>query len=128
MCATGHPGRRPARRSAGCDHRPRRRRGRASTLIRGAAVLTGVSAILPHAGNRFQDKVSGAVFIGNAFGKRMGSTQVNELGEIETPILLTSTLGVPCAADVLPDYMLALPGAAAVRSINPLVAEKNDAT
>jgi len=87
-----------------------------------------VSAILPHAGNRFQDKVSGAVFIGNAFGKRMGSTQVNELGEIETPILLTSTLGVPCAADVLPDYMLALPGAAAVRSINPLVAEKNDAT
>ena len=97
-----------------------------TTLIRGAAIRTGVTAILPHAGNMFQEKVPGAVFIGNAFGKLMGSTQVNELGEIETPILLTSTLDVPRAADALLDYMLALPGNAAVRSINPLVAETND--
>ncbi|MGE3806416.1 MAG: P1 family peptidase, partial [Gemmataceae bacterium] len=71
-------------------------------------------------------KVPGAVFVGNGFGKLMGSTQVNELGEIETPILLTSTLNVPRVADALLDYMLALPGNEDVRSINPLVAETND--
>ena len=68
----------------------------------------------------------GAVFIGNAFGKLAGSTQVNELGEIETPILLTSTLNVPRVADSVIDYMLALPGNEDVQSINPLVAETND--
>ena len=96
------------------------------TLIRGDNVRTGVTAILPHNGNLFREKVPGAVFIGNAFGKLAGSTQVNELGEIETPILLTSTLNVPRIADALIDYMLALPGNEDVQSINPLVAETND--
>ncbi len=97
-----------------------------ATLIRGDDVRTGVTAVLPHAGNLFREKVPGAVFIGNAFGKLAGSTQVNELGEIETPILLTSTLNVPRVADALIDYMLALEGNQDVRSINPLVAETND--
>jgi len=70
--------------------------------------------------------VPGAVFVGNAFGKLAGSTQVNELGEIETPILLTSTLSVPRVADAVIDYMLALPGNENVQSINPLVGETND--
>jgi len=97
-----------------------------ATVQRGEAVRTGVTAILPHGGNLFQEKVSGAVFVGNGFGKLMGSTQVNELGEIETPILLTSTLNVPRVADALLDYMLAQPGNESVRSVNPLVAETND--
>ena len=82
--------------------------------------------ILPHGGNLFREKVPGAVFIGNAFGKLAGSTQVNELGEIETPIMLTSTLNVPRVADATMDYMLALPGNESVQSINPLVGETND--
>ncbi len=97
-----------------------------TTLIQGDNIRTGVTAILPHPGNLFQEKVPGAVFIGNAFGKLAGSTQVNELGEIETPILLTSTLSVPRVADALIDYMLALPGNEDVESINPLVGETND--
>ena len=97
-----------------------------ATVIRGQNVRTGVTAVLPHPGNLFQEKVPGAVFIGNAFGKLMGSTQVNELGEIETPILLTSTLNVPRVADALIDYMLGLEGNAEVQSVNPLVAETND--
>ena len=97
-----------------------------TTVIRGANVRTGVTAILPHGGNIFQEKVPGAVFVGNGFGKLMGSTQVNELGEIETPILLTSTLSVPRVGDFLLDYLLALPGNENVQSINPLVAETND--
>ena len=97
-----------------------------ATLIRGEDVRTGVTAILPHSGNLFREKVPGAVFIGNAFGKLAGSTQVNELGEIETPILLTSTLNVPRVADALLDYLLELPENANVRSINPLVGETND--
>ena len=97
-----------------------------TTLIRGDNVRTGVTAILPHSGNLFQEKVPGAVFVGNGFGKLAGSTQVNELGEIETPILLTSTLSVPRVADFVMDYMLALPGNEQVQSINPLVAETND--
>lgn len=96
------------------------------TIIRGENIRTGVTAILPHGGNLFQEKVPGAVFVGNGFGKLAGSTQVNELGEIETPILLTSTLSVPRVADYLIDYMLALPGNESVQSINPLVAETND--
>jgi len=97
-----------------------------TTLRVGDTVRTGVTAILPHEGNLFREKVPGAVFVGNGFGKLAGSTQVNELGEIETPILLTSTLNVPRVADALIDYMLALPGNEYVRSINPLVAETND--
>jgi len=97
-----------------------------ATLNRGADIRTGVTAILPHPGNLFREKVPGAVFIGNAFGKLVGSTQVNELGEIETPILLTSTLNVFRVADELINYMLSLEGNAQVRSINPLVGETND--
>src|SRR6184192_890393 len=96
------------------------------TVIRGDNIRTGVTAILPHNGNLFREKVPGAVFIGNAFGKLAGSTQVNELGEIETPIMLTSTLNVPRVADALIDYMLALSGNEDVQSINPLVGETND--
>jgi D-aminopeptidase len=97
-----------------------------TTIIRGDDIRTGVTAILPHSGNLFREKVPGAVFVGNGFGKLMGSTQVNELGEIETPILLTSTLSVPRVADFVLDYMLSLPGNEDVQSINPLVAETND--
>lgn len=97
-----------------------------TTIIRGENVRTGVTAVVPHGGNLFQEKVPGAVFVGNGFGKLAGSTQVNELGEIETPILLTSTLAVPKTADFLMDYMLELPGNENVGSINPLVAETND--
>jgi D-aminopeptidase len=97
-----------------------------TTIIRGGDVRTGVTAILAHPGNLFREKVPGAVFVGNAFGKLAGSTQVNELGEIETPILLTSTLSVPRVADALIDYMLGLPGNEDVESINPLVGETND--
>src|SRR5881398_3384002 len=81
-----------------------------TTLIRGENVRTGVTAILPHGGNLFREKVPAAIFVGNGFGKLMGSTQVRELGEIESPILLTSTLNVPRVADAAIDYMLALPG------------------
>ena len=97
-----------------------------TTVVRGDNVRTGVTAILPHNGNLFLEKVPGAVFVGNGFGKLAGSTQINELGEIETPILLTSTLNVPKVADVLLDYMLGLPGNEKVQSVNPLVAETND--
>ncbi|HSF23945.1 MAG TPA: P1 family peptidase [Blastocatellia bacterium] len=97
-----------------------------TTIVRGDDVRTGVTAVLPHSGNLFREKVPGAVFIGNAFGKLAGSTQVNELGEIETPILLTSTLSVPRVADAVIDYMLALAENEEVGSVNPLVAETND--
>ncbi|MFN2512740.1 MAG: P1 family peptidase [Pyrinomonadaceae bacterium] len=97
-----------------------------TTVIRQENIRTGVTAVLPHNGNLFREKVPGAVFVGNGFGKLMGSTQVNELGEIETPILLTSTLSVPRVADALMDYMLSLPGNEDVQSVNPLVAETND--
>ncbi len=97
-----------------------------TTLIQGDAVRTGVTVVLPHGGNLFRDKVPGAVYVGNAFGKLAGSTQVEELGEIESPIALTSTLNVPRVADALIDYLLGLPGNQAVRSVNPRVAETND--
>ncbi|HEX8186983.1 MAG TPA: P1 family peptidase, partial [Pyrinomonadaceae bacterium] len=96
------------------------------TLVRGEDVRTGVTAVVPHGGNLFREKVPAAVFVGNGFGKLMGSTQVEELGELETPILLTNTLGVPRAADALVEWMLGLPGNEDVRSVNPLVAETND--
>ena len=97
-----------------------------TTIVRGDNVRTGVTAILPHNGNLFREKVPGAVVVGNGFGKLMGSSQVNELGEIETPVLLTSTLSVPRVADAVLDYMLGLPGNEDVQSVNPLVAETND--
>ena len=87
---------------------------------------TGVTAIVPHAGNVFQDKVAGAVFVGNAFGKLAGSTQVTELGTIETPIVLTNTLSVGVAMDAVVRYTLAQPGNERVRSVNALVGETND--
>ncbi len=97
-----------------------------ATLIKGDSVRTGVTAVLPHSGNMFQEKVPAAVFVGNGFGKLMGSTQIGELGEIETPILLTGTLNVPRVADALIEWMLALPGNEEVRSVNPVVGETND--
>jgi D-aminopeptidase len=96
------------------------------TLIRGDAIRTGVTVVLPPGENIFREKVPGAVYVGNAFGKLVGSTQVEELGEIESPIALTSTLNVARVADALLDYLLALPGNEQVRSVNPLVAETND--
>jgi D-aminopeptidase len=99
-----------------------------TTLVRGDRIRTGVTAILPHGGNLFREKVPGAVYVGNGFGKLAGSTQVEELGEIETPILLTSTLSVPRVADALVEYMIGLPGNEDVRSVNPLVGETNDGT
>ncbi len=97
-----------------------------TTIIQGDDIRTGVTAIVPHPGNLYREKVPGAVFVGNAFGKMTGSTQVEELGDIETPILLTSTPSVPRVADALISYMLALPGNEDVLSINPLVGETND--
>ncbi len=97
-----------------------------TTIVRGENIRTGVTAILPHNGNLFREKVPAAVFVGNGFGKLMGATQIHELGEIETPILLTSTLSVPRVADALLDYMLSLTGNEDVQSVNAVVAETND--
>jgi len=96
------------------------------TLIEGANVRTGVTAILPHGGNLFQDKVPAGFAVGNAFGKFMGSTQVKELGEIETPIVLTNTLNVPEAAAGIIQWTLRQPGNEEVRSVNAIVGETND--
>jgi D-aminopeptidase len=96
------------------------------TLTDGDAVRTGVTAILPHGGNLFQDKVAGAVFVGNAFGKLAGSTQVHELGTIESPIVLTNTLSVGTAVDAVVRWTTAQPGNENVRSVNALVGETND--
>jgi D-aminopeptidase len=97
-----------------------------ATIISGDSIHTGVTAILPHDGNLFFDRVPAAVHIGNAFGKLVGSTQVKELGELETPILLTCTLCVWRAADALVGEMLSLPGMERVASINPVIGETND--
>ncbi|HEX9652860.1 MAG TPA: P1 family peptidase [bacterium] len=97
-----------------------------STVIKEPDVCTGVTAILPHQGNLFQMKVPAAIYIGNGFGKLSGYTQVAELGNIETPILLTNTMSVPKVADAVIDYMLAMPGNENVQSINPVVGETND--
>ncbi len=97
-----------------------------TTIIRGDDIRTGVTAIVPHPGNLYQEKVPGAIFVGNGFGKLAGSTQVEEMGNLETPILLTSTTSVPRVADAVISYMLALPGNEDVRSINPVVGETND--
>src|SRR5262245_45996030 len=97
-----------------------------TTIVQGDTVRTGVTAIVPHGGNVFQDKVAGAVFVGNAFGKLAGSTQVAELGTIEAPIVLTNTLSVGAAVDAVARYTIAQPGNEQVRSVNPLVGETND--
>lgn len=97
-----------------------------TTIVRGDNIRTGVTAVLPHAGNLYREKVPGAIFVGNGFGKLAGSTQVDEMGNIETPILLTSTTSVPRVADAVISYMLALPGNEEVLSINPVVGETND--
>ena len=96
------------------------------TLIEGDDVRTGVTAVLPHDGNIFQDKLPAGIVVGNGFGKLMGSTQVEELGEIETPIVLTNTLAVPRAAEAIIDWTLAHSGNEEVRSVNPVVGETND--
>ena len=96
------------------------------TVVQGDNVRTGVTAVLPHSGNLFQQKVAGAVFIGNAFGKLAGSTQVDELGTIETPIVLTNTLSVGTALEAIVRWTVAQPGNENVRSVNGLVGETND--
>ena len=96
------------------------------TIVQGDTVRTGVTAVLPHGGNLFQQKVAGAVFIGNAFGKLAGSTQVEELGTIESPIVLTNTLSVGTALDAVVRWTVAQPGNENVRSVNALVGETND--
>jgi D-aminopeptidase len=97
-----------------------------TTVVEGDRVRTGVTAVLPHGGNLFQEKVAGAVFVGNAFGKLAGSTQVNELGTIETPIVLTNTLSVGTAMDAVVRYTLEQTGNDQVRSVNAVVGETND--
>ena len=97
-----------------------------TTVVSAESVRTGVTAILPHGGNLFREKVPGAVFVGNAFGKLAGSTQVEELGTIETPIVLTNTLAVGTALDAVVRWTLARPGNENVRSVNALVGETND--
>ncbi len=96
------------------------------TVTSGDSINTGITAILPHAGNPFLERVPAAVFVGNGFGKFIGTTQVHELGELETPIVLTCTLCVWRAADAMVAWMLARPGMERVRSINPVVGETND--
>lgn len=96
------------------------------TLVEGADVRTGVTAILPHDGNIFQQKVPGAMYVGNGFGKLAGFTQVEELGTLESPIVLTNTLNVPTAAAAIIDWTLGQAGNGKVRSVNPVVGETND--
>jgi len=97
-----------------------------TTLQMGDSVNTGVTAIVPHSDNIFQNKVPAAIFISNGFGKLTGYSQVEELGNIETPIVLTNTLSVPVAADALIDYTFRFPENRGVRSVNPVVGETND--
>lgn len=97
-----------------------------TTVIEGDSVRTGVTAILPHSGNLYRDRVPAALHVGNGFGKLLGVTQLRELGELETPILLTCTLCVWKAADYMVEWLLAQPGMEQVRSINAVVGETND--
>ncbi len=97
-----------------------------TTVISGDDVRTGVTAIRPHGGNLYFDRVPAAMYVGNGFGKLLGVTQVRELGELETPILLTCTLCVWKAADAMVEWALGLEGMERVRSINPVVGETND--
>jgi len=100
--------------------------GHATLDDAGGTIHTGVTAILPHGGNPFHERVPAAIHVANGFGKLLGVTQVHELGELETPILLTGTLGVWQAADAMVEWLLARPGMEQVRSINPVVGETND--
>jgi D-aminopeptidase len=97
-----------------------------TTIIRGDSVQTGVTAILPHSGNIFQEKAPASIFCYNSFGKLAGYTQVEELGNIETPIVLTNTLSVGTAMTALVKYTLSQPGNEAIRSVNAIVGETND--
>ncbi|WP_348771743.1 P1 family peptidase [Maribacter sp. MMG018] len=97
-----------------------------TTIIEADSIRTGVTAILPHSDNIFQSKVPAAIYIGNGFGKLAGYSQVEELGNIETPIVLTNTLSVPVASNALIDYTLRMPGNENVRSVNSVVGETND--
>ncbi len=96
------------------------------TLIKGDDTRTGVTAVLPHGGNIFQHKVPAAVYVGNGFGKLTGTTQIEELGTIETPIILTNTLSVPAAANAVLTYVLNKKANSEVRSVNAVVGETND--
>ncbi len=96
------------------------------TLIKGRDVRTGVTAVLPHGGNLFQDKVPAGISIANGYGKLTGLTQVEELGTLETPIVLTNTLSVATAVDAVIDWTLGLPGNERVESVNSVVGETND--
>lgn len=96
------------------------------TLIKGDSVRTGVTVILPHDGNLFQEKVPAAVFVGNGFGKLAGTTQLMELGNLETPIALTNTLSVPVAMEAVVEYTLKQSGNEGVQSVNAVVGETND--
>ncbi len=97
-----------------------------TTIIRGDNIRTGVTAVLPHAGNLYREKVPAGLFVGNGYGKMTGTTQIDELGNLETPILLTSTMSVFRVADDLSSYMFELPGNEDVLSVNPVVGETND--
>jgi D-aminopeptidase len=97
-----------------------------TTIVNGDKVRTGVTAILPHSGNLYRDKVPGGIFVGNGFGKLTGCTQVDEMGEIETPIVLTNTVSVPRVADAVTTYILNFPGNENVLSVNPVIGETND--
>lgn len=96
------------------------------TLIKGDSIRTGVTAILPHGGNLFQEKVPAAVFVGNGFGKLAGSTQIQELGNLESPIVLTNTLSVAEAMQGIIEYTLTQTGNEKVQSVNAVVGETND--
>jgi D-aminopeptidase len=96
------------------------------TINRGNDIRTGVTAILPHDGNIFQQKVPAAIYVGNGFGKLAGTTQVMELGNLETPVILTNTLNVPVAMDAVIEYTLQQPGNEKVQSVNAVVGETND--
>ncbi len=98
-----------------------------TTVNKGDSVHTGITAVFPHGGNVFRERVPAAIHVGNGFGKLTGVTQVQELGELETPILLTSTLSVWRAADAMVTWLLAQSGMKEVRSINPVVGENSDA-
>jgi len=97
-----------------------------STIVTSDHVRTGVTIIKPHPGNVFQEKVPAAVYVGNGFGKSIGTTQIQELGNLESPIALTNTLSAARVADFLGDYLLELPGNEQVRSVNAVVGETND--
>lgn len=96
------------------------------TLVEGDSIRTGVTVIIPHQGNVFQEKVPAGIFVGNGFGKSIGTTQIEELGNIETPIALTNKLNAFLVVNALIDYPLSIPVNANIRSVNPVVGETND--